>query len=85
MYDTHQKDSIDLPPNFHISEGDIFSKPDANFGHCLSSDLAMAAGIATQFCHFFPKLKDVRETHQSFLPRALIAYFNKTSHNWIYN
>ena len=85
MYDTHQKDSIDLPPNIHISEGDIFSKPDAHFGHCVSSDLAMSAGIATQFCHIFPKLTEIRQTHQSLWPGSLIAYFNKTTNNWIYN
>ena len=70
IYDTHQKDSIDLPPNIHISEGDNFSKPDTNFGHCVSSDLAMSAGTATRFRHIFVKLTEIRKgikvRHQDF-------------------
>ena len=85
MYDTHQKDSIDLPPNIHISEGDIFTKPDAHFAHCVSPELATSAGIATQFCRICPKLTEIRQTHQSLLPGSLIAYCNKTSNNWIFN
>ena len=73
MYDTHKKDSIDLPPNIHISEGDFFIKPDANFGHYVCSDLAMSAGIATQFRHIFPKLTQTRQTHQSLSPGSLVA------------
>ena len=76
MYDTHQKGSIDLPPNFHVSEDDIFSEPDGKFGHCVSYDLAMSAGIATQFCHLFPKMTERRQTHQSLSPGSLITYFN---------
>ena len=85
MYDKHQKDSEDLPPNIHISVDDIFSKPDENFGPCVSSDLAMSAEITAQFSHIFPKLTELRQTHQSLSPGSSIAYFNKTSNNWIYN
>ena len=85
MYDTHQKDSEGLLPNIHISEVDIFSKSDESFGPCVSSDLAMSAWITTQFCHIFPKLTELRQTHQSLSPGSSIASFNKTSNKWIYN
>ena len=42
-------ESVDLPENVRILQGDLFRDKTANFGHCVSSDLAMSAGIATQF------------------------------------
>ena len=45
----------------------------------------MSAGIAAQFCHLFPRMTEIRQTHQSLSQGSLVAYFNKTSNNWIYN
>ena len=42
-------ESVDLPGNVRILQGDLFRDKTANFGHCVSSDLAMSAGIAIQF------------------------------------
>ena len=85
MYDTPFTESIELPPNLTISEGDVFSDTAANFAHCVSSDLAMSAGIATHFLRIFPDLSELRKTDANLPPGSLIAHFNASSNNWIYN
>ena len=85
MYDTPFTESIELPPNITISEGDIFSDTTANFAHCVSSDLPMSAGIAKQFLRILPDLSELRKTHANLPPGSLIAHFNASSNNWIYN
>ena len=59
--DSNDTQSILLPPNIEILQGDLFENPSTNFGHCVSSDLVMAAGIATQFLRLFPDLNDIRQ------------------------
>ena len=46
---SNDTESILLPPDIEILHGDLFENPNTNFGHCVSSDLVMAAGIAHIF------------------------------------
>ena len=61
-------ESILLPPNIEILHGDLFENPHTNFGHCVSSDLVMAAGIATHFLRLFPDLNDIRQRKMFYRP-----------------
>ena len=85
MFDTPVNDSIELPSNITISKGDIFRKPRPNFAQCVYSDLAMSAGIATQFICIFPEMFQLRKTHLNLKPGSLIAFFIASSNNWVYN
>ena len=51
---SNDTESILLPPNIEILQGELFENPNTNFGHCVSSDLVMAAGIAIHFFENFP-------------------------------
>ena len=74
-----------LPPNIEILHGDLFENPHTNFGHCVSSDLVMAAGIARHFLRLFPNLNDIRQRKMFLPPGSLIAHFSQQRQNWIYN
>ena len=76
--------SILLPRNIEVLQGDQFENPNTNFGHCVSSDLVMAAGRATQFLRF-PDLNDIRQKKMFLPPGSLIAPFSQQRQNWIYN
>ena len=43
---SNDTESILLPRNLAVLLGDLFENPNTNFGHCVSSDLVMAARIA---------------------------------------
>ena len=85
MYDKPFTENIELTSNITISECDIFSDTKAIFAHSVSSDLAMSAGIAMQFLRIFPDLSELRKTHANLPPGSLIAQFNESGNNWIYN
>ena len=68
-----------------IQQGDLFENPNTNFGHCVSSDLVMASGIATHFFRLFPDLNDIRQRKMFLPPGSLIARFSQQRQNWIYN
>ena len=68
-------ESILLPPNLEISQRDLVENPNTIFGHCVSSDLVMAAGIATHFLRSFPNLEDIRQRHMFLQPGSLMAHF----------
>ena len=78
-------ESVDLPENVRILQGDLFRDQTANFGHCVSSDLAMSAGIATQFVRLYPQLEELRPNYRNLKAGSLIAYFSSQNGNWIYN
>ena len=78
-------DWINLPMNIRIKPGNLLANTNLNFAHCVSSNLSMSAGIATQFIKLFPELKDVRAMHSNLQPGSLIAHFSKQHNNWIYN
>ena len=82
---SNDTESILLPPNIAILQGDLFENPNTNLGHCVSSDLVMAAGIATHFLRLFPDLNDIRQSKMFFPPGSLIAHFFQQRQNWIYN
>ena len=84
IYDAIQK-KAELSPNITICESDVFSNPRATFAQCVSSDPAMSAGIATQFVRIFPGSSEVRKTHFNLTTGSLIAFFNASSNNWMYN
>ena len=73
--------SILLPPDTEILRGDLFENPNTNFGHCVSSDLVMAAGIATQFLRLFPDLNDIRRRKLFLPPGSLKAHFSQQQQN----
>ena len=77
--------SILLPPNIAILQGDLFGNPNTSFGLCVSSDLVMAAGIATHFLRLFPDLKDIRQRNIFLKPGSLTAHFSQQQQKWIYN
>ena len=77
--------SILLPPNNEILHGDLLENPHTNFRHCVSSDLVMAAGIATHFLRLFPDLNDIRQRKMFLPPGSLIAHFSQQRQNRIYN
>ena len=47
-------ESILLPPKIEFLHGDLFENPHTNFGHCVSSDLVMAAGSSYTFFEIVP-------------------------------
>ena len=78
-------ESVDLPEKVRILQGDLFREQTANFGHCVSSDLAMSAGIATQFVPLYPELEKLRPNYRNLKAGSLIAHFSSQNGNWIYN
>ena len=78
-------ESVDLPENVRILQGDFFRDQTAIFGHCVSSDLAMSAGIATQFVRLYPELEKLRPSYRNLNAGSLIAHFSSKNGNWIYN
>ena len=76
--------SVDLPENVRILQGDLFRDKTADFGRCVSSDLAMSAGIATQFVRLYPELEKLRPHYRNLKARSLIAHFSSQNGNWIY-
>ena len=78
-------ESVDLPEIVRILHGDLFREQTSSFGHCVSSDLAMSAGIATQFVRLYPELEKLRTNYQNLKARSLIAHFSSQNGNWIYN
>ena len=67
-------ESVDLLENVRIMQGDLLRDQNANFGHCVSSDLAMSAGIAPQFVRFFPELRNL---HKNIKAGSSIAHFSR--------
>ena len=78
-------ESVDLPENVRILQGDFFRDQTANFGHCVSSDLAISAGIATQFVRFYPQMEKISPNYRNLKAGPLIALFSSRNGNWIYN
>ena len=78
-------ESVDLPENVRLLQGDLIRYQTANFGHCVSSDLAMSAGIATQFVRLHPELEKLRLHYRNLKEGSLIAHFSSPNGNWIYN
>ena len=78
-------ESVDLPENVRILQGDLFRDQTANFGHCVSSDLVMSAGIATQFVRLYPELAKLGLNYRNLKAGSLIAHFSSQNGNWIYN
>ena len=78
-------ESVELPENVRILQGDLFRDQTANFGHCVSSDLAMSAGIATQFVRLNSELEELRPNYQNLKAGSLIAHFSSQNGIWIYN
>ena len=78
-------ESVDLPEIVRILQGDLFRDQTATFGDCVSSDLAMSAGIATQFVRLYPELEKLRPNYQNLKAESLIAHFSSQNGNWIYN
>ena len=78
-------ESVDLPENVRILQGDLFRGKTANFGNCVSYDLAMSAGIDTQFVRFYPELEKLRPSYRNLKAGSLIAHFLSQNVNWIYN
>ena len=78
-------ESVDLPESVRNLQGDLFRDQTANFGHCVSSDLAMSAGIATQFVRLYRELEKLRPDYRNFKAGFLIAHFSSQNGNWIYN
>ena len=78
-------ESVDLPENVRILQGDLFRDKTAIFGHCVSSDLAMSAGIATQFVRLYPELEKLRPHYRNLKAGSKIAHFSSQNGSWIYN
>ena len=78
-------ESVDLPQNVRILQGDLFRDKTAKFGHWVSSDLAMSAGIATQFVRLHPELAKLGPNYRTLKAAFLIAHFSSQNGNWIYN
>ena len=72
---SNDTESILLPPNLEILQGDLFENPNTNFGHCVSCDLVIAAGIAKHFLTLFPDLKDNRKRNMFLELGSLVAHF----------
>ena len=77
-------ESVDLPKTVRNSQGDLFRGQTANFGHCVSSDSAMSAGIATQFVRLSPELEKLSPHHRNLKAGSLIAHFSSQNGIWIY-
>ena len=78
-------ETVDLPENVRILQGDLLRDKTANFGHCVSSDLAMSAGIARQVVRLYPELEKLRLNHRNLKAVSLIAHFSSKNGNRIYN
>ena len=78
-------ESVDLPENVRNLQGDLSRDKTANFGHCVSFDLAMSAGIATQFVRSYPELEKLRPKYRDSKAGSLIAHFSSQNGNWIHN
>ena len=78
-------ESVDLPENVRILQGDLFRDQTAIFGYCVSSDLKMSAGIATQLVRLYPELEKLRPHYRNLKAGSLIAHFSSQNGNWIYN
>ena len=78
-------ESVDLPEIVRILQGDLFRDQTANFGHCVSSDLAMSAGIATQFVRLNSELEELRPSYRNLKAGSLIAHFSSQNGIWIHN
>ena len=78
-------ESVDLPENVQILQEDLFRDQTAIFGHCVSPDLAMSAGIATQFVRLYPQLEKLRLHNRNLKEGSLIAHFSSPNGDWIYN
>ena len=61
----HSVASVDIPENVRIMQGDLFRDQNANFGHSVSSDMAMSSGIAPQFVGIFPGSQELRNLHKN--------------------
>ena len=73
--------SVDLPENVRKIQGELFRDQTATFGHCVSSDLEMSAGIATQIVRLYPELEKSRLPYQNLKARSLIAHFGSPNGN----
>ena len=82
---SNDTESFSLPPNLEILPRELFEKPNTNFGHCVSSDLVMAAGIAKHLLRLFPDLKDIRQRKMFLPPGSLITHSSHQQKNWLYN
>ena len=78
-------ESVDLPENVRILQENLFRDQTAKFGHRVSSDLAMLAGIATQVLRLYPELEKLRPNYRKLKAESLIAHFSIQNGNWIYN
>ena len=78
-------ESVDLPEIVRILQEDLFRDKTANFGHCVSSDLAMSAGIATQFVRLYPELAKLGSNYRNLKAGSLIVHFSSQNGNLIYN
>ena len=78
-------ENADLPKIVRILQRDLFRDKHAIFGHCVSSDLAMSAGIATQFVRLYPELEKSGPNYRNLQEGSLIAHFSSQNGNWIYN
>ena len=63
----------------------MFENHKTNFGHSVSSDLVMAAGVGKHFLRLLPDLKDFRQRNMFLEPGSLMAHFSYQKQNWIYN
>ena len=72
-------ESILLPPNLEILQGDLFENPNTNFGHCVSSDSVMAAGIATHFFAIVPRFERHSTKKNVFTARFSYCTFFSTT------
>ena len=78
-------ESVDLPENVRILQGDLIRDHTANFRHCVSSDLAMSAGIASQFVRLYPEMEKLGPNYRNLKAGSRIAHFSSQNGNWIYN
>ena len=78
-------ESVDITENVRILQRDLFRDQTASYGHCVASDLAMSAGIATQFVRFYPGLEKLRPNYPNLKARSLIAHFSSQNGNCVYS
>ena len=78
-------ESVEPPENVRILHANLFRNETANFGHCVPSDLAMSAGIATQFVLLYPELEKSHPNYRILKAGSLVAHFSSQNANWIYN
>ena len=58
-------ESVNLPENVRIIQGNLSRDQNAKFGHCEASDLAMSAIIASEFVQFHPNSDNLRSIHHN--------------------